>query len=153
MRIITKRLDEVIPYANNPRDNSNAIDKVAESIREFGFKVPIVIDKDNVIVAGHTRVAAAKLLGMTEVPAVMADDLTDEQIKAYRIADNSTAELAGWDFGKLDKELESIQDIDMTKYGFEDALKDCAVDSLFMDDEKPEPKHIQCPFCGEWFVP
>lgn len=78
MNIIEKRLDEVIPYANNPRDNSGAIEKVVESIRDFGFKVPIVIDKDNVIVAGHTRVLAAKTLGMDTVPAIMADDLTEE---------------------------------------------------------------------------
>ena len=153
MNIIEKRLDEVIPYANNPRDNSGAIEKVVESIRDFGFKVPIVIDKDNVIVAGHTRVLAAKTLGMDTVPAIMADDLTEEQIKAYRIADNSTAELSGWDFGKLDRELDSIRDIDMTRFGFQDAMKDCAVDALFMDDEKVEPKEIQCPYCGEWFVP
>ena len=88
MDIINKKIDELIPYVNNPRNNKNAIDKVASSIKNFGFKVPVIIDKNNEIVTGHTRILAAKKLKLIEVPCVVADDLTDAQIKAFRIADN-----------------------------------------------------------------
>ena len=109
------------PYANNPRNNENAVEKVAASIKEFGFKIPIVIDKDNVIVCGHTRVKAAKRLGLETVPCIIADDLTDAQIKAFRIADNRTAEFAEWDNELLSIELEQLQelDFDLELTGFE----------------------------------
>jgi site-specific DNA-methyltransferase (adenine-specific) len=110
-------------YDNNPRNNEKAVDAVAESINQFGFKVPIVIDKDCVIVAGHTRVKAAKQIGMTSVPCVIADDLTEEQLKAYRLADNKTAELAEWDFEKLHEELKALNAFDMDIFGF-DTLPD-----------------------------
>lgn len=106
-------------YDNNPRNNEKAVDAVAESINQFGFKVPIVIDKDCVIVAGHTRVKAAKQIGMTSVPCVIADDLTEEQLKAYRLADNKTAELAEWDFEKLHEELKALNAFDMDIFGFD----------------------------------
>ena len=119
MQIVNKRVDELIPYANNPRDNAGAVDAVAASIDEFGFKVPIVIDKDGVIVAGHTRTLAAEKLGLETVPCIVADDLTDEQIKAFRLADNKTAELASWDFTKLEQELAELSEVDMEQFGFE----------------------------------
>ena len=112
-------IDKLKPYPNNPRKNEHAIEPVANSIREFGFKQPIVIDTDNTIIAGHTRLLAAKELGLTEVPVIVADDLTPEQVKAYRLADNKTGELAGWDFEQLDIELGDIADIDMSSFGFE----------------------------------
>lgn len=115
-------LDDIRSYANNPRKISDeAIDAVAESIKTFGFKVPVILDSDNVIVAGHTRVQAAQKLGLSEVPCVVADDLTPEQIKAFRLADNKTGELSGWDFEKLDLELEELTalNIDMSDFGFE----------------------------------
>lgn len=124
MEIINKRVEDLIPYENNPRKNDDAVEYVANSIREFGFKVPIVIDKENVIVAGHTRLMAAEELGLTEVPCVVADDLTDEQVKAFRLADNKTAEKAGWDKSKLDIELGNILDIDMKEFGFESLEKE-----------------------------
>ena len=111
-------IEDVIPYENNPRKNEKAVDAVAESIREFGFKVPIIVDKENVIVAGHTRLRAAEKLGLTTVPVIRADDLTEEQITAFRLADNKTGELAEWDFDKLAAELELISDIDMSAFGF-----------------------------------
>ena len=117
MQIIYKKIDEVIPYENNPRKNDEAVDYVAKSIKEFGFKVPIIIDKNNVIVTGHTRLKASKKLGLKEVPVIMADDLTDEQIKAFRLADNKVAEFAEWDDSLLKMELDDI-DIDMTDFGF-----------------------------------
>ena len=113
-------VSELIPYENNPRNNLGAVDAVAESIRNFGFKVPIVIDSENVIVCGHTRLMAAKKLGFDKVPCIVADDLTDEQIKAFRLADNKTAELAEWDFSKLEAELAELADIDMSQFGFEE---------------------------------
>lgn len=119
MQIEEIKLKELKPYANNPRDNAKAVDAVANSIREFGFKMPIVIDKDNVIICGHTRAKASEKLGLKTVPCIRADDLTDEQIKAYRLADNKTAELADWDFSKLDEELEKLKDFDMSQFGFE----------------------------------
>lgn len=112
-------VDSLIPYANNPRLNDNAVDAVAASIKEFGFKVPIVIDGENVIINGHTRLKAAHKLGLKQVPVIVADDLTPEQVKAFRLADNKTSELAEWDLGKLDIELGSIADIDMTDFGFD----------------------------------
>lgn len=112
-------VDDLIPYENNPRLNDEAVDAVAASIREFGFKVPIVIDKNNVIVCGHTRMKAAVLLGLDTVPAIRADDLTDEQVKAFRLADNKTAELADWDFDALSEELAKLQDMDMSEFGFD----------------------------------
>ena len=118
MKIIEKRLGEIRPYENNPRKNDGAVDAVANSIREFGFKVPIVIDRSGVIVAGHTRAKAAELLGMAKVPCIVADDLTDEQIKAFRIADNKTAELADWDFSALEAELTQLGGVDMSDFGF-----------------------------------
>ena len=117
MQIIYKKIDEVIPYENNPRKNEQAVDYVAKSIKEFGFKNPIIIDKNNVIVAGHTRVLAAKKLGLKEVPTIMADDLTEEQVKAFRLADNKVAEFAEWDEDLLKMELDDI-DIDMEDFGF-----------------------------------
>ena len=116
-KIIYKNIDDLIPYENNPRLNDQGVDALAESIKEFGFKVPIIIDSDGVIVAGHTRLKACKKLGIEEVPCIVADDLTDEQVKAFRLADNKVAELSDWDLDKLKEEIEEL-DIDMTKYGF-----------------------------------
>ena len=119
MEIINKKIEELKPYENNPRRNDEAVKYVAESIKEFGFKVPIVVDKNNVIVAGHTRYKASKKLGLKEVPCIVADDLTDEQIKAFRLADNKVSEYAEWDIDILNKELMSFDTIDMTEFGFD----------------------------------
>lgn len=111
-------IKKVKPYDRNPRRNDNAIDAVAASIREFGFRQPIVVDRDGVIIVGHTRLKAAKKLGMKEVPVLVADDLTEEQVKAYRLADNKTGELAGWDFSALEEELSEFTKIGMEQFGF-----------------------------------
>ena len=118
MQIYDKRLDEIKPYENNPRHNDNAVDAVANSIREFGFKVPIVVDSDGVIVAGHTRYKAAQKLGLQTVPCLVADDLNEEQINAFRLADNKVGELATWDLDTLKVELDNIGEIDMSEFGF-----------------------------------
>ena len=139
MKIEYKNIDEIIPYENNPRLNDNAVDYVANSIKEFGFKVPIIIDKDNIIVAGHTRLKAAKQLGLEEVPVIKADDLTDEQIKAFRIADNKVSEKAEWDLDKLSIELQDIN-FDMSEFGFDDIeLEDLTLEEQeIIEDEVPE---------------
>lgn len=118
MQIITKKIDELVPYVNNPRFNDDAVEYVAKSIKEFGFKVPIVIDKNNEIVAGHTRYKASIELGLEEVPCIVADDLSEEQIKAFRLADNKVSEKAEWNFELLEEELAQINDIKMNEFGF-----------------------------------
>lgn len=153
MNIKELSISQLHEYDNNPRKNDGAVDTVAASIREFGFKVPIVIDGDNVIVCGHTRVKAAQKLGMETVPCIIADDLTPEQIKAFRLADNKTGELAGWDFAKLEEELAALDGFDMSAFGFVQN-EDVDIDSFFEDageKNEKEPKRIQCPHCGEWF--
>lgn len=149
MKIETRKTSELIPYEKNPRKNEAAIEPVAASIKEFGFKVPIVIDTNNVIVAGHTRHAAAQRLGLEEVPVIVADDLTPAQIKAYRLADNKTAELADWDFELLDDELSEI-DFNMTQFGFEDTDFDWADVADISNENYEEPDHtkLRCPVCG-----
>ena len=102
------RLVDLRPYEKNPRRNERAVDAVIKSIEHFGFKIPLIIDADNVIIAGHTRYKAAKKLGIESVPCIVANDLTPKQIKAFRLVDNKTAELATWDFEKLSAELNSL---------------------------------------------
>lgn len=122
LNITYKTLDEIKPYENNPRLNDDAVEPVMNSIKEFGFKCPIVLDKDNVIVAGHTRYKAAKKLKMKRVPCVVADDLTPEQVRAFRLADNKTGELADWDFNMLGEELGELDDFNMERFGFDGAV-------------------------------
>ena len=112
MNIVEKRLDEIRPYENNPRRNDEAVQYVAESIRQFGWKQPIVIDRDGVIIVGHTRYKAAQSLGLETVPCMIADDLTPEQVKAYRIADNKVSDFSVWDNKKLLEELQDLDELD-----------------------------------------
>lgn len=151
MEIIMRKVSELTPYDKNPRRNDDAVKYVAESIRQFGFKVPLVIDNNGVIIAGHTRWKAAKKLGLKTVPCIVADDLTDEQIKAFRLADNKVAEMAGWDFALLEEELQLI-DFDMEAFGFAEQ-EDVDISDFFegAEHKEKEPKKIQCPHCGEWF--
>lgn len=130
--VVYKQVDELIPYKNNPRNNKKAVDKVAKSIKEFGFKVPIVIDENNVIVAGHTRLLASKQLGLEIVPVIIAKGLTDEQIRAFRLADNKVSEFSKWDDDKLFDELKQLE-IDMTQFGFE-------ITESLEKEEEPEPE-------------
>lgn len=122
MEIIEVGIDDISPYENNPRNNDDAVEATANSIKEFGWQQPIVVDKDGIIIVGHTRLKAAKQLGLTKVPVVYAFNLSEEKVKAYRLADNRTGELAEWDIDKLNLEMEdlvNIDDIDMTDFGFE----------------------------------
>ena len=124
MEIVYRDIKSIRPYERNPRRNDDAVDPVAESIRNFGFKVPVVVDDKGTVVCGHTRLKAAKKLGMKQIPCIVANDLTEEQITAYRLIDNKTQELSTWDFGKLIAELKELTDaFDMTLMGFDDVDK------------------------------
>ena len=117
MKIDDTPIDSITPYATNPRFNDAAVEVVAESIRQFGFQQPIVVDSKGVIIVGHTRLKAAQLLGLDTVPVHVAKGLTAQQVKAYRLADNKTNEAAVWDFDLLPLELEAIDEIDMDVFG------------------------------------
>lgn len=156
MKIIELSLDEIKAYDKNPRNNDEAVQYVAESIKQFGFKVPIVIDKNNVIVTGHTRYKASQELGLEKVPCIVADDLTDDQVKAYRLADNKVSEYSTWNFDLLNEELGDILEIEMVDFGFE-PIEDINLDEFFEEKEPvepkiEEPKEIQCPHCKMWFI-
>lgn len=134
MQIVMKNVEVLIPYENNPRRNDQAVEMVTRSIKEYGFRVPIVIDKDNVIVTGHTRLKAALNLGMRDIPCVVADDLTSDKIRAFRLADNKTAEVAEWDFEKLQEELSELSEKFAQDFGFN--LEDLPEE---LDDEISNP--------------
>ena len=123
-------ITDLKPYEKNPRNNSKSVKYVMQSIKQFGFKVPIIIDKDNVIVCGHTRYKASKKLKLDTVPCIIADDLTEEQIKAFRLADNKVSEKSEWDFDLLDEEINDILSIDLMDFGFE-----------FVDEEEEKQKN------------
>jgi len=146
MKIEMWPVEQVKPYENNPRVNDGAVDAVAASIREFGFKVPIVVDGEGVIVAGHTRYKAAKKLGMAEVPVIVATDLSPDQIRAFRIADNQTASLADWDYDLLPIELGELQaaDFNLQLLGFDQdelakLLNPGVMEGLTDPDDVPAP--------------
>ena len=160
MKIEYKKIGELKPYAKNPRKNDDAVDYVANSIKEFGFIIPVVIDNKNVIVAGHTRYKAAKKLGIEDIPCIIADDLTEKQISAFRLIDNKTQELSSWDYGKLIEELTGlVDDIDMTQFAFApigqdeedgpEATQDLDEgEELDLDDFLDESFNCTCPCCG-----
>lgn len=143
LKIFQKNVTDLIPYVNNPRNNAAAVDAVASSIAEFGFNVPIVLDKNNIIVTGHTRLLAAKKLGLESVPCIIADHLTDAQIKAFRLADNRVAELATWDEELLQAELQQLSEmgIDMGDFGFtEEELEKLSELKDVEEDAAPAPE-------------
>ena len=155
MQIYDKRLDEIKPYENNPRHNDNAVEAVANSIREFGFKVPIVVDSEGVIVAGHTRYKAAQKLGLQTVPCLVADDLNEEQINAFRLADNKVGEIATWNLDALKVELDNIGEIDLSGMGFDLTLHDEYTEPDIEDFSNSaaggKVETCRCPKCGfEW---
>ena len=150
MEIIYKNIDELIKYKYNPRNNKNSIPEVAKSIQEFGFKVPIIIDNKNVIVAGHTRFEASKMLNLKKVPCIVINDLSEEQIKAFRIADNKVAEYSRWDYEKLKEELKDIK-TDLFDFEYDNKL-DISDDDFISDTEitkEKKTKKYVCPKCGE----
>lgn len=155
MNIQDMNIDSIKPYERNPRHNDSAVDSVVASIKSFGWQQPIVVDKNNVIIVGHTRYKAAKKLKLSTVPVLVADNLTDAQVKAYRLADNKVGELAEWDDVLLNLELDDLSSLDsslnMSDFGFikpEGALDD------YEEVDKPKekkPKIVTCPICGETF--
>lgn len=155
MKIIEIATADLKPYENNPRKNDSAVGAVKKSIEQFGFQEPIVIDKNKVIVCGHTRLKAAKILGIEKIPCVIADDLTPEQIKAFRLIDNKTAEFASWDFEKLETELSNIEipDFDMADFDFE--TKNFSAEQklnsgteIDAEDFADDKFNCTCPKCG-----
>ena len=132
IKVVMMKISDLKDYENNPRKNDKAVDAVANSIHSFGFKVPVIIEPDGTIIAGHTRVKASKKLGIEEIPCIVADDLTEDQVKAFRVADNKTAELADWDMDKLIDELKGIE-MDMEQFGFDDLEK--LLDRDVLEDE------------------
>lgn len=158
MEVIIKKIEELKEYENNPRLNDKAVEFVANSISDFGFKVPIVIDKDNIIVTGHTRFKAAMQLGLKEVPCIIADDLNNEQIKAFRLIDNKVSEFALWNEDKLQKEIESgiakLERYGFNEYELEYYENKIDYDEFFEEEQEPkekEPTYCTCPYCGEVF--
>lgn len=160
LKIKNYKVAELIPYVNNPRHNADAVDAVASSIAEFGFNVPCVIDKNKILVTGHTRLLAAKKLGLDSVPCIMADHLTDAQIKAFRLADNRVAELATWDTELLDQELAELAEIDfnMSAFGFEepeadpDAVDECEPEEEAAEEEEATTQRGQIWRLGRHFL-
>lgn len=134
------QLRDIHPYEKNPRLNDDSVDAVANSIRDFGFRSPIIVDKDRVIIAGHTRYKAAKKLGLKSVPVIVAEDMTPEQVEAYRIADNSAGSASTWDLDLLSDILQGI-DFDMADYGLDLDVVSTYEDQQteIVEDEAPEP--------------
>ena len=128
-------ITELQPYEFNPRQNAGAVDSLANSIRSFGFLIPVVVDADNIVVAGHTRIEAAKKLGMLEVPTIRVTHLTDEQVNAFRLIDNKVAELAKWDFDLLAGEIGKLKDsgLTLTDFGWTREELDCLSDMVADD--------------------
>lgn len=155
MEIIQKSINDIIPYENNPRKNEKAVESVKKSIKRFGFKNPIIVDSEGVIIAGHTRYKASLELGLETVPVIVADDLTEKQIKAYRLADNKTGELAEWDFNALEAELFDLSlSFDMSDFGFEiEKITDEGFGEEFTlpDDDKPAMRTITLTLCEEQY--
>ena len=161
MNIIELEIDEIRPYKDNPRVNKDAITVVKNSLSKFGWQQPLVLDKNNEIVVGHTRYYAAIELGMKKIPCLIADDLNDEKIKAYRIMDNKSSEYASWNYGLLTKEMQDILEsggLDLTFTGFSNNEIDNMIDDINveLEDESSvarmdELNLITCPDCGHKF--
>jgi ParB-like chromosome segregation protein Spo0J len=171
MKIELLSIDSVKPYDNNPRINDAAVDVVAASLKEFGFRQPIVVDKDYVIIVGHTRYKAAQKLGLEKIPVHVAADMTEAQIKAYRIADNQTATLAEWNYDLLPLEIQELNNMDfnLELLGFDsdklaELLAPAVKEGLTDEDAVPEPPKVavtqpgdlyllggkvKCPKCGK----
>lgn len=147
VKAVDKRLSEITPYDRNPRRNDKAVDALVNSIREFGFKNPIILDKDNVIISGHTRYLAAMRMGLKTVPCIYADDLTDEQVRAFRLTDNRVQSFSRWDEDKLAEEISELVGFDMADFGFTERDVDISVATKQAEGFT----HVRCPKCGhEW---
>lgn len=152
IKLVRKKVNDLLPYENNPRDNDGAIGPVAQSIVDYGYKVPIIIDGNGVIVTGHTRLKALQQLGVEEVDVILADDLSEEQVKEFRLVDNKVSEFAKWEPAKLEEELKALEN-SLEQFGFIE-MSSIDIDEFF-EQETPKkekaPKTIICPHCGEEF--
>lgn len=158
IKLLDVPVSRIKPYWNNPRDNSEAVKYLVKSIKDYGFKNPLILDKEFVVICGHTRLEAAQQLGIKKLPCIIADDLTDEQAKAYRLADNKVQEFSSWDFEKLQDELGGINEIDMSAFQFFKFDDDDDADFSDVELEKSEPEGpvskqviCKCPKCGRQF--
>ena len=142
MKVEQIKIEEILPYDQNPRDNSAAVEKVADSIKEFGWQQPIVVDEEKIILAGHTRHLAALSMGVKEVPVLIAKGLTEAQKKAYRIVDNKTSELAEWDKELLKSEFLALQELDfdlnLTGFDLDEIARMSGEDLMQFDEELDE---------------
>lgn len=151
MRIETKTLDAVYPYERNPRKNDDAVDAVAESIKQCGYIAPIIVDEDGVILAGHTRYKALQKLGRAECEVIVKEGLSEEQKRKYRILDNKTAELASWDFDLLETELEGL-DFEGFDFGLSvDDSEGLDLDGMDTPGNEDDGQIAHCPKCGFTF--
>jgi site-specific DNA-methyltransferase (adenine-specific) len=150
--IVYKRVSELKGNPKNPRFNENAVDKVALSIQRYGFRNPLIIDENNIVWCGNTRLKAATKLGLEEAPCIVVKDLTPKQMEEYALLDNKTNEIAEWDFDLLS---EILPDLDLDDFDLPWGIvnQEVNIDDFFTDAEpkEKEPKKIQCPHCGEWF--
>lgn len=165
LKIIYKESKELKEYENNPRQNDRTVEKLIESIQEYGFLIPILIDKNNIIVAGHARKRAADSLKLKEVPCIYVENLTSEQVKKFRLVDNKTAEFSDWDMEKLKQEMEEIEAtanntikdlVDIFEFINFNAESLEVNDSEFLQDteivkERNAKSRVRCPKCGEEF--
>ena len=160
MQVEQWNIEKILPYENNPRINDGAVEKTAMSIREYGWQQPIVVGQDGVVIAGHTRLKAAKQLGLSTCPVVVAEGLSEAQVKAYRIADNKTGEIATWDEELLNIEIKELVDLDfdieLTGFSLDDfELEDPDFEPASEEEQgqldQLEPKWVVCPNCGNKF--
>lgn len=153
MQLEERKLMDIFPYENNPRKNDEAVDAVAESIKQCGYIAPIILDENGVILAGHTRYKALQKLGYEKANVIVVKGLSEEQKRKYRILDNKTSELAGWDYDLLAEELKGL-DFDDFDFGLNvDLGDDIDIDGIFTEVEPTpkEPKKHTCPYCGGVF--
>ena len=148
MQTQTIKIAELHPYERNPRNNDDAVKSVAESIKQCGYIAPIIVDENNVILAGHTRFKALKSLGYKEIECIVVNNLTEEQKRKYRLLDNKTNELATWDFELLVQELDGLDfgDLDLD-WGTEDDAIDFTSEEVDFKEHKSKEKEIECPYC------
>lgn len=157
IKVIEVPVDKIKPYWNNPRNNEEAVKYVQQSIKDYKFRNPLILDKEYVIICGHTRREAAIGLGIKKLPCIIADDLTEEQVKAFRLADNKVQEFSSWDFEKLQEELAGITEIDMRDFQFflfddDDEIEyDEEPDTRESEGPISKQKVCTCPKCGRQF--
>ena len=152
INLVRKKVNDLLPYENNPRHNDDAVDPVSKSIVKYGYKVPIIIDSEGTVVTGHTRLKALQKLGVEEVDVILADDLNEEQVREFRLVDNKVSEFAKWDSVKVEEEMATLEN-SLEEFGFI-SLSDIDYDQFFEDiteEKEKKKKTMVCPHCGQEF--